>query len=799
MKNFYFLLLFCFSVSLFSQNKAQKLLSTLDKSDLQTGFLFNNLSSSSGITKDNKTNFNSYGFFQAYRELQQSDDQNRFKNYSELKAAEKQSYFDDIIPIGIVFAKFDIIKETAYQDGLLVVDSNQLRKVENTGTSIFETKQKLIAAPFRTTKKGLQTTFKISEAFFENLSDLNINHIKIDFDDSQKSRRVTIGETITIPYLTEGEKTLQFQVQLSNGDVLNSTSNITIKKNNAEINTTGIEARTGKQRIIQDIYSTILPELQAPYGETNYHGKGEYEIFLSPDNVLDKPIILVDGFDPSDTRDIAGIYSLLDFAGTNGAENLGDLVRNEGFDVVILNFPVYTRSEDNTIVDGGADFIERNAMILTALIDKMNTDKVGSEQNVIIGPSMGGIISRYALNYMEANSLDHDTRLWISFDSPHQGANVPLGVQHAFNYFAFGDYPVADLEPVVGGMLQSPAAKQMLTDHFTTHLQTGNITEFDPSKLTPEAHAWHTTLYNNMSALTASDYPENTRNVSIINGSGIGNPYQANNIGNNVDIMPGFNIIDTSISVLGIASASIDLNLTPAISQGSSPISDIDIVLFGFIPLGSSSANAQAHSYTDGIDAASGGLFDVPDLAAGFENDLLTDLLDALKTDYFNFIPSVSAMALANNGNVNWYEDINLGAGDTPWDATTTANPNTPFVNWYMPDENQPHVTLTQPNVDFAWEEIIDTNTLSTPNNTFAVDFIKLEQNPVSQSATILSSQVYKDANVSIVDVTGKIVLQSTLDLNQRTTIPFQMASGLYIINIESEGNPILRTKLLVK
>ena len=158
--------------------------------------------------------------------------------------------------------------------------------------------------------------------------------------------------------------------------------------------------------------STITPDLTA-YGEaTNYPGEGEYQIFLSADNVLDKPIIVVDGFDPGDTRNIAGLYSSLDYTDTSGSQNLADLVRAEGFDVVILNLPTYVRAADGATVDGGADFMERNAMLLVELINTINTAKATNspEQNVIIGPSMGGIISRYAINNMENQTIDADTR-----------------------------------------------------------------------------------------------------------------------------------------------------------------------------------------------------------------------------------------------------------------------------------------------------------------------------------------------------------------------------------------------------
>ena len=155
---------------------------------------------------------------------------------------------------------------------------------------------------------------------------------------------------------------------------------------------------------VVSITSSITPDLSA-YGEpTNYPGEGEYEIFLDTDNgVLDKPIILIDGFDPGDGRDIAGLYELLDYQGSMGPENLADFVRAEGFDVVIFNSPIYTRAADGAIIDGGADFIERNAFLLVDIINTINMQKVGNEELVIIGPSMGGLISRYALNYMEAN------------------------------------------------------------------------------------------------------------------------------------------------------------------------------------------------------------------------------------------------------------------------------------------------------------------------------------------------------------------------------------------------------------
>ena len=320
------------------------------------------------------------------------------------------------------------------------------------------------------------------------------------------------------------------------------------------------------------ITSTEPLDLSA-YGESvTYPGEGEYQIFLSPDNILDKPIILVDGFDPGDTRDINGIYSLLDFSDGTGTQNLADQVRALGFDVVILNFPVYTRAADNATIDGGADFMERNAMLLVELINIINTAKAPNspEQNVIIGPSMGGLISRYALNYMEANTIDADTRLYISFDSPHHGANVPIGLQHQLNYLAFNDTnPVAELQPLIDGLFKSSAARQLLIDHFEPHLQTGSLVDFDLASTLPEAHPFRVQFETNINSFNTSGFPENVRNVAIINGSGIGSAYLAKD--GITPVTNGFTVIDTTIPVevptpFGTITidVEIDINFTPA-------------------------------------------------------------------------------------------------------------------------------------------------------------------------------------------------------------------------------------------
>ena len=277
-------------------------------------------------------------------------------------------------------------------------------------------------------------------------------------------------------------------------------------------------AQPGSESNITQIVASIPYQ---GFGEAMAHlGTGEYKIFYDNiDGELDKPIFFIDGFDPGDSRTISIMYSALNYG--NPVQNLADILRDEGYDLIVLNFPTYISvSDGTTVIDGGADFIQRNAFILIELINTINAIKVGSEQNVVIGPSMGGLISRYALRYMEQNSMDHETRLYLSFDSPHLGANVPIGIQYLFNYMVNGDPMITEAEPLVSGLLNSAAAKQMLIDHYLAHLQGGSDFLQDTNITLPFGAPNFRDAFQ--SELDAMGFPQNTRNVSIINGSGIG-------------------------------------------------------------------------------------------------------------------------------------------------------------------------------------------------------------------------------------------------------------------------------------
>ncbi|MBT8262474.1 MAG: T9SS type A sorting domain-containing protein [Bacteroidia bacterium] len=498
-----------------------------------------------------------------------------------------------------------------------------------------------------------------------------------------------------------------------------------------------------------------------------YFGEGEYEIFLdNVDGILDKPIIVLDGFDPGDGRDITGLYNSLSF----GGNNLADIVRDEGFDIVVLNAPQYTTGGKD--IDGGADYIQRNAMVLVELINLMNDQKVGDEELVVLGPSMGGLIARYALSYMEQNSLDPETRLYISFDSPHRGANIPISLQYLINYLAqeLGD---PDALAIVENVLNSAAAKEMLYDHLLAHLQAGSTYLQDPTKLLPEGAPDFRDAFQG--ELDALGFPQTVRNVAMVNGSS-----QGTTTGD-----PGMLVVDTTLDFGSGATADVALRFTPEAGLTNTSTS-FDSFLFG-IPIGSFDASARSFAFTDGVDASPGGTSNISAaLEGGGTNPVIQDFIDALNQDEYSFIPVLSALAIDNEN--DWYVAPDIGGIH-----------NSAFVNTYIPSENESHVEITAASAQFALDEIRGI-ILAAPEFDLSKRY-QLAMNPVEETIELQLDlgMDYSSADLKVFNVTGQELLSlNVTSPSNRITISHNLGSGLYFLNIQDETGRY-SLKLLVR
>lgn len=248
-----------------------------------------------------------------------------------------------------------------------------------------------------------------------------------------------------------------------------------------------------------------FPPAPEPHDEWALAG-GTAWVYYSPLNrrQLIRPVILSDGFS-SGSSNLDQLW--------HGLEENGDFrfiseLHATGRDVIILGYDDRTASiTDNA--DTAIDCIRRTI-----------AERVGRSKLVVGGFSMGGLVTRYALAKMENDPTlpHHETSLHLSYDTPHQGAWLPVALQ-AFTHFAtdkWGDAPVVGpLLHQFSGLLNSPAAKQMARWHIE---KVGD---------TPEQASERVAFLRALDEV--GGWPRNVRRIGVANGvdTGTGNGVKA--------------------------------------------------------------------------------------------------------------------------------------------------------------------------------------------------------------------------------------------------------------------------------
>lgn len=202
---------------------------------------------------------------------------------------------------------------------------------------------------------------------------------------------------------------------------------------------------------------------------------------------LVRPVIMADGFSLG-RSELDTLYQGLE----GGDFAFISELRRRGRDVILLGFDERSAS----ILD--------NAEAATAAILRAVAEQMGDALLVVGGFSMGGIVTRYALARLETQRMDHRTALYFSYDSPHRGASIPVGVQ-AFSYFI----PFAN---AFAKQMDSPAARQMLWRHYDP--ETGRI------EVAPERTEFLAALEQ------VGGWPRIPRTLAVANGraDGVGLP-----------------------------------------------------------------------------------------------------------------------------------------------------------------------------------------------------------------------------------------------------------------------------------
>lgn len=407
--------------------------------------------------------------------------------------------------------------------------------------------------------------------------------------------------------------------------------------------------------------------------------KGNAYALHSADGIFDKPFIFVEGIDFGNDHNATrnGTFGWDAFSSGSSTGQYAmlelmpywiDTLQQHGYDLVLIDF-----------YDGARD-VRENAALVEKVINLCNAYKNSDESIVVAGASMGGLISRYALRNMEIQNKQHCTRLYISLDTPHLGAYIPLSLQSTLHFMA--PYSSAAHSFVYDKLLR-PAAQQLLFYQWGI-----------PNPLLP------TTFLNFQSELSEMGLPKNCRNIAIANGNknGIGlssnmteplltESCNASNLigGDEFRLkffpLPGSNDYVENTSTHRVVA---DLKLT----EVDTDFLSISISQYSARPM--VSVNALPFDYSCGGYSSSIKEFvDAINETAAFNSACGTINSDQFEL-YHNFVPTTSALHCSVNA------------------PFTAINGNEiPFDNWYAPSgNNQPHSGINHGNLAFLAEEV---------------------------------------------------------------------------------------------
>ncbi len=639
-KNIYILLVSLLSInSLLLSNNNKGLLNKLDKQTCKTGVLLNKGFLSNKELEPYKNDkvpviMKPMQWNLLYRNLQSSiinQEDNPLPDISYFKAFGKHEPFGiSTIPVAILNMRGD------YLD-----DGELLKYLE--GKDYSTEQLHLFAATTLIKQSNDQyVDFLVSPKLYFSNRKKDMGKLMIDFGDGVDYREITMKkQKIHVQYNGIGDKSIRVKL-VTPDDTLISYSSIKIKYLNTVKPTSDLSflfennEKQGKKR---------LKSLDFPPEDGNgwYWSNGEF----------DKPIIIVEEFDLFNQVNAQEMFQ-------DYPEQFSNSLLDHGYDFIAYNWTDPTQD------------VETSSQEVIDLINAVNQHKTGNFENIVIGESMGGIATRLALKTMENNDVDHEVGLFVSFDSPHKGANMPLGFQSAAKrihellgehddwayrffpwisgtFWVFSTYYEFDDNVTLQKAMDvtnSVAAKQLLLRHYTD--KDGPHQMFDDLQ----------------DHLQNTGYPRNSRNIALANGSS-----QAED---DLGITPGelfyFNEDD------GHACAYYSHNIKVRMS----PVNESDYKVFWFrvwAPLCIRIINKKGEYDFDGMewDNCPGGNWDV----GSYSDDILVN--------QFCFLPTVSAIDLDQDeiDDHGIFQDINA--------ANLVENDLTPFEHVYLEDFNSLH------------------------------------------------------------------------------------------------------------
>ncbi len=337
----------------------------------------------------------------------------------------------------ILCLQYNRIDETALEDGRLIIKDAQLWETGRYGSPYV--KKDLFAIGLPRTEYHREVSFTFSkDNYISNRKDMP-TQLAVRFTRESGYRDIVWGQPVSYNFTSYGEKEISIRATYSDGKTLESHSRIRIVP-------------------VLPVKSAPKADVTIPIDPTSEHSGGRVQIKYAQFNKkgkLIKPLIIADESDISkiilEDKEIDLNY-LFDNEMKDAMETINKL-----YDIVYI---------DN---NDGFDDILRNAKLFEEAIQKINTLRdVVYDKSYVIGLGMGGLVARYALRDMENKGWEHNVQKYISINTPHKGANIPVGIQALLQYIQHRKFARKKLSNYmdninkVTSLFDKKAIKQML-------------------------------------------------------------------------------------------------------------------------------------------------------------------------------------------------------------------------------------------------------------------------------------------------------------------------------------------------
>jgi hypothetical protein len=718
----------CFPQSECVEREYKSIYSQLDPNDWSTGVLRERVFSVHPIEKydgiDSDTTFNKGQWTSIYSSIYEAAaDKKGLTDPSTLTSTANQTA-DHVAPVAIVFNALTTIDPNAYNDGRLTVNTST-KKVEQgpTSGSPYAANPRLYFAVQSLTNpvRGRDVTFDFDLDYYTTNTGLSLQDLKADFGDGMGMQDVMVGSRVSVSYADLTTKVVAVEAKIG-GEWRSGSFELDLRQEQ-------MTDEVPDSDISNTNATATINGVSVGYQYHGYYGAGNSSI--------EKPVIFLDGFDPNDRVDPDNARGLNDIynnylnraVDVNGeTKRAATTLLNEGHDLFVLNYE-----------DGGRSITE-NAYALVDLINIINAKTNGEKAITVIGPSMGGLVSRYALLYMEDNNLTHNVELWISFDSPHLGANVPVGLQKMMRLF-----PI-DIGPIAKGRdrLSVPAARELIVYNSFNNQGTS-----DPLR---------TNFLNDLEAM--GGYPSQPRKVALANGNGYGD-YLVSRTGD--CFTPSYQTLYPSNKIFHVELLDQPLGIPlpyeyhlDAYAAPNNQEADIYRtghylkidVLFGEIkikvggiersvntpPLDSAPGGWRAFTGNAGLSGTVCSVYE-GDAIGTVAMEFLAEIAGIQASpiyDYETFIPTVSALAY----NTSYPDAYSFGSQDFTYpvmnDSQTEKANKSPFDRIFAHSNDTQHVRITSPVYQIVLEEI---------RNLYGPDYLVLENETVAGDETFVASK----------------------------------------------------------